>query len=248
MSDLVGQELGHYAVTSRIGRGGMGEVLSARDRRLGRDVAVKVLEFGLARALGPEGSRARRRAQRAIGRLTIAAYDSSSRGSPTASRSAPGRGGRAARPWRDTRSRSLLPAAGCPPPDPRLTGRKPQASGDGVRSSSRRVPAPESLPAAGRGGSRRKEARLPVRHRRRLLHRGGHIAMMTPMAMTREKGGPETRARCEPCHLGEVSGARSCSTRGIFLDQKVFSEETSPISGRRSGERAPGGWTNRGAV
>jgi len=56
MSDLVGRELGHFAVTSRIGRGGMGVVFRARDRRLGRDVAVKVLDFELAKALGPEGS------------------------------------------------------------------------------------------------------------------------------------------------------------------------------------------------
>ncbi|HEV3214821.1 MAG TPA: protein kinase [Vicinamibacterales bacterium] len=39
----VGQRLGVYEVQALIGRGGMGEVYRARDTRLGRDVAIKVL-------------------------------------------------------------------------------------------------------------------------------------------------------------------------------------------------------------
>jgi len=38
-----GDRLGPYTVTSAIGRGGMGEVFKARDTRLNRDVAIKVL-------------------------------------------------------------------------------------------------------------------------------------------------------------------------------------------------------------
>ncbi|HKC24164.1 MAG TPA: serine/threonine-protein kinase, partial [Thermoanaerobaculia bacterium] len=38
-----GERLGPYEVASLIGRGGMGEVYRARDTRLGRDVAIKVL-------------------------------------------------------------------------------------------------------------------------------------------------------------------------------------------------------------
>ncbi len=38
-----GQRLGAYAVGERIGAGGMGEVYRARDTRLGRDVAIKIL-------------------------------------------------------------------------------------------------------------------------------------------------------------------------------------------------------------
>jgi serine/threonine-protein kinase len=42
-----GERLGPYEVVSPLGAGGMGEVYRARDTRLGRDVAVKVLPQGL---------------------------------------------------------------------------------------------------------------------------------------------------------------------------------------------------------
>ena len=40
---MIGRTLSHYRITELIGRGGMGEVYRARDGRLERDVAVKLV-------------------------------------------------------------------------------------------------------------------------------------------------------------------------------------------------------------
>jgi serine/threonine protein kinase len=46
---MIGDTLGYYQITSRLGKGGMGEVYQARDQKLGRDVAIKVLPDEFAR-------------------------------------------------------------------------------------------------------------------------------------------------------------------------------------------------------
>ena len=52
MALQVGSRLGHYDVTALIGEGGMGEVYRARDTKLDRDVALKVLRAPAASGLG----------------------------------------------------------------------------------------------------------------------------------------------------------------------------------------------------
>ena len=53
---LIGRQLGSYMVLSLLGAGGMGEVYRARDTKLDRDVAIKILPDAFAR--DPTGWRA----------------------------------------------------------------------------------------------------------------------------------------------------------------------------------------------
>lgn len=45
---LAGTKLGRYEIRSKIGEGGRGEVYRARDEKLNRDVAIKVLPPALS--------------------------------------------------------------------------------------------------------------------------------------------------------------------------------------------------------
>src|SRR6266576_297773 len=58
---VVGRSLGPYAISARLGAGGMGEVYLAEDTRLGRKVALKMLPAYLT----PEDERVRRFQQEA---------------------------------------------------------------------------------------------------------------------------------------------------------------------------------------
>jgi len=61
MTLVAGSRLGPYEILSPLGAGGMGEVYRARDPRLGREVAIKVLPSGSA----PDSERLRRFEQEA---------------------------------------------------------------------------------------------------------------------------------------------------------------------------------------
>ena len=65
---MIGKTLAHYEILSKIGAGGMGEVYRARDTKLGRDVALKLLRSDIA---GDEESRRRfLRESRAVASVT----------------------------------------------------------------------------------------------------------------------------------------------------------------------------------
>ena len=42
-SQMIGRQLAPYTIAAPLGAGGMGEVYRARDSKLGRDVAIKIL-------------------------------------------------------------------------------------------------------------------------------------------------------------------------------------------------------------
>lgn len=64
---MIGQKLAHYEIQAKIGSGGMGDVYRARDTRLDRDVALKVLPEAMAR--DPERRKRFEREAKAIAAL-----------------------------------------------------------------------------------------------------------------------------------------------------------------------------------
>src|ERR1700686_667086 len=71
-----GDKLGPYEILAPIGKGGMGEVYKARDTRLNRDVAIKVLPQAFATEAARERFQREARAASALNHPNICAvYD-----------------------------------------------------------------------------------------------------------------------------------------------------------------------------
>src|ERR1700674_1209813 len=76
MSLSAGERLGPYEILAPIGKGGMGEVYKARDTRLHRDVAIKVLPQAFATEAARERFQREARAASALNHPNICAvYD-----------------------------------------------------------------------------------------------------------------------------------------------------------------------------
>src|SRR6187455_812213 len=85
MSLAPGTHLGRYEIVSPLGAGGMGEVYRARDSRLDRDVAIKILPESVAR--DPERLARFDREAKAVAALShpniLALHDAGTEGSVT---------------------------------------------------------------------------------------------------------------------------------------------------------------------
>ena len=196
-----GTHVGPYEIAGWLGAGGMGDVYRARDSRLGRDVAVKVIAEAFAEDAEPgaalrAGGPGRQPAQppqhprRLRRRHAITACRTSSPSCSTASRFAagctPG-----PLPWR--KARRLRP------PDRRGAGRRPRQAPRSPRREAREPVHHERRPdqdprlrhrqadTAGRRGAGTRRGRHEDPDRRRARHRGLYVA---PAGLRRSRGRP----------------------------------------------------------
>ena len=153
-SVLTGKRLGTYQVQARIGAGGMGEVYRARDTKLGRDVAIKILPRHFAQRSRTAGAGSS--AKRACSPRSIIRTSARSTGSKT-------RTGFARSCWSWSRARRWPTAsrAARSPFDDALTHRAPdrRCARGGAREG-HRAPRPEAGQHQDHARRRREGARL----------------------------------------------------------------------------------------
>ena len=158
-----GTRLGFHEIVAPIGAGGMGEVYRARDTKLGRDVALKVLPAEMASS--PERLERFQREARAVAALNHPAHRHDPLGRGIRRRPLPDHGARRGAVARPSHCRG--PAAGREAGRDRHRARR--RPGDGAREG-HRSPGPEARQR--HGGQRRAGQGARLRSRQSRISRG----------------------------------------------------------------------------
>ena len=218
-----GARLGPYEILAPIGAGGMGEVYRARDPRLGRDVAIKVLPASLLDRPGPApalraGGARRRRAQSSQHRdvYDIGTDDGAPYVVPSCSRARRCAHGSPAAASRRAR-RSTTPSRSRTASPPRTRRASSIAISSPRTSSSRRTARQDPRLRPGEADPSRDPAAQrhepPARRPSRIVHRHGrlHVARAGPRSPPTLAATSSRSARCSTrC---SPASARSEATR-----------------------------------